>query len=98
MSIDFRVTNECQRASQFASIELTDNEIHCISVDLKRCISLKIFTGGHFIQRQEDWLMIYFSCSNENKIFIKNGRVKSQVELYSMLIHSSFLSNWVKIN
>lgn len=54
MSIDCRVTNECQRASQFANTELTDNEIHCISVDLKRCISLKIFIGGHFIQRQED--------------------------------------------
>ena len=54
MSIDFRLTNEYQTASQFANTELTDNETHCISVDLKRCISLKICIGSHFIQRQED--------------------------------------------
>lgn len=43
MSIDFRVTNECQRASQFANIEPTDNEIHCILVGLKRCFLKNIY-------------------------------------------------------
>lgn len=66
-------------------------------MDCKRCISLKIFIGGHNIQT-EQWLMMHISCNNEKYIFIKNGGVKLQVDLNFMLTLNSFISNWVKIN